>query len=114
MQWLPPLHLLALNLGQARAVLNKMKAAILFLLILASFSVPAETIYKSLDANGRVIYSDAPIHGARVVERFEGADETGPRGPAPTGDVARAERELERAERALQLGREPLPHERKG
>lgn len=91
-----------------------MKAILSSLLIFASFPVEAETIYKSMDAKGQVVYSDEPIHGARVVERFEGAAETGPRGPAPANEIARAERELEKAERALQLGRGPLPHERKG
>ena len=93
-----------------------MKALLLTLLVGATFCSEAGTIYKSVDAKGRLIYSDEPIRGARIVKRFEAPAERGARGPiAPEsrGEVARAERALAEAERALQEGRKPLPHERK-
>jgi hypothetical protein len=89
-----------------------MKACVLIVLVFASFALGAETIYKSVDANGGVIYSDAPIAGANVVGRFQTPSMGAPGPGAGSGDVALAERALASAERALNLGRDPLPHER--
>ena len=93
-----------------------MKALVLVLLAVASFGSYAETIYKSLDAKGRVIYSDEPIRGARIVERFVAPSERGARGPKARDhgtEATRAEQALAAAERALHQGRQPLPHETK-
>ncbi|MGH8771988.1 MAG: DUF4124 domain-containing protein [Burkholderiales bacterium] len=94
-----------------------MKALIFSLLVLASCWVRAEIIYKSVGPEGGVIYSDEPIPGAKIVESYE-VSAPGPRGPigaqGDANEVARAERVLAEAERALQLGRDPLPGERKG
>jgi hypothetical protein len=94
-----------------------MKALILLLLVFASPCARAETIYKSIDPKGGIIYSDEPIHGAKIVERYDAPNsEPGPLGPKTHNDasgVGRAQRALADAERALAEGRDPLPHERK-
>lgn len=89
-----------------------MKACVLIVLVFASFALGAETIYKSIDANGGVIYSDAPIAGANIITRFQIPSVGAPGPKAPSEEVALAERALASAERALNLGRDPLPHER--
>lgn len=94
-----------------------MRTSIFVLLLIAGFGVQAETLYKSIDSRGGVIYSDQPIPGAKIVKRFDwSASEPGPRGPAAdyASEVGRAEAALAEAERALAEGRTPLPGERKG
>ena len=87
-----------------------MRASAFIVLCCASFPLHAETIYKSVDANGGIVYSDVPIAGVKMVDRFE--MEGGARGPkAESEDVTLAERALASAERALNQGRNPLPHE---
>ena len=112
------------------------------LLAAAVFAVPAgaQTIYKYLQPDGRVVYSDKPVPGAKLEEEIE---------PPPPADPANAERQgkdneasrkelkraadqrassfdqawadlqlwtrrLEEARAALEAGREPLEGERTG
>jgi hypothetical protein len=84
-----------------------MKAAAMLFLLCPSFLAHAEAIYKSIDATGGVIYSDFPIPGAVVIERFDGAAGR----KANQLGMTPAEQHLADAERALNEGRHPLPHE---
>jgi hypothetical protein len=57
----------------------------------------AQSIYKYVRPDGRVIYSDKPVPGAKLVEEFE---------PPPPPDPANAERQRKEAEAGSQsLGR---------
>lgn len=109
--------------------------------VLFAAAAMAQTVYKYQRPDGTVIYSDAPIHGARLIGRFQlvplpqdsPAPERGVRERIPgqgTGE-ARAERrvqaldaaeaEIKAADQALvdaqarqRAGVEPLPGERIG
>jgi uncharacterized protein DUF4124 len=108
----------------------------LFLAAAAAFA-SADTVYKYQRPDGAVIYSDAPIHGAKLIGRFElvpspppasPAREETPRRAAPSEDPGRrralldeadarlkaADRALKDAEERQQRAVEPLPGERLG
>lgn len=114
-------------------------------LLLIAVAVPAsaQTVYKHVMPDGRIIYSDQPLKGAsesksvdlpppptdaeraaaqqrkadegRKRKELEGRlDERRNRLDAADNRVAAARKGLEAAERALEIGREPLPGERSG
>jgi hypothetical protein len=92
--------------------------------LMATGFAGAQAIKKFVTPDGRVIYSDVPIEGAREVGRLDAA-----RRRAEQADSARersqeaierqekirqAERRLADAKSALENGKEPLPGERIG
>lgn len=107
-------------------------------LLLAAVACPAaaETVFKYQRPDGKVIYSDSPVAGAKLIGRFElvpapaRADRNDP--PAPPSPVAAgverrlqaidaadarvkaAARGLQQAEERQQQAVEPLPGERRG
>ena len=108
----------------------------LFLAAAAAFAF-ADTVYKYQRPDGAVIYSDAPIHGAKLIGRFElvpsppaasPPQEETPRRAAPSEDPGRrralldeadarlkaADQALKDAEERQQRAVEPLPGERLG
>ncbi len=64
----------------------------LLLLALAIFPASAQTVYKSTRPDGSVVYSDAPVPGAKVIGRFQLV-------PLPPEDEARARQSREQEER---------------
>ena len=114
----------------------KRNLAALILAIFAS-SAGAQTVYKSIMPDGKIIYGEKPAAGAKKVETMETPPaKTGmtvitpeeqsraaegkarPVAPAvPPGRTPEAQDAyvaLKNAEAALQAGREPLPGERQG
>ncbi len=115
-------------------------AAAAAMLVLLAAPVGAQTIYKSVQHDGSVLYSDKPLPGAAKVERINPSEGTLSVIPNPdvrtqgTGRAAvdqriaerqaaldRADAEIkaattaiERAEQRLAEGEEPLPGERTG
>jgi len=107
-----------------------------------SLAVPAfaQTIYKSVQPDGRVIYSDRPVTGASKVQRIGSNEETlslipNPRARQESREEIAAERRIQERQIALdradaevkaatlavesvqaqlQAGEEPLPGERTG
>ncbi len=45
-----------------------MKRATLLLIALASLSANGQTVYKSVDANGNIVYSDQPVEDTLLIE----------------------------------------------
>jgi hypothetical protein len=117
------------------------KGIVAFALALAPMLAAADTVYKYQRPDGKVVYSDVPLRGAKLIGRFElvplppsAASAGNARGDAARGsaDVSgRAERrisaldaadaEIKAAEQALkdaeerqQAGVEPSPGERLG
>lgn len=110
-------------------------AAVLFALPAA-----AQSIYKYVRPDGRVVYSDKPVSGAKLEERLERAAPPDPKAAAAMKAEARkraraasesaeersqalkaiseeiraASRSLDTARQRLEQGREPLPGERTG
>ena len=107
--------------------------------LIATGFAGAQAIKKFVTPDGRVIYSDVPIEGAREVGRLDPAPEVEPevrreaeaagrrRGEQAESAVQRsqvtiarqekirqAERRLADAKAALENGKEPLPGERRG
>lgn len=56
------------ELANITASLLIMRIIKLFLMITFSLSVSAETVYKSRDAEGNIIFSDVPTEGAETIE----------------------------------------------
>jgi uncharacterized protein DUF4124 len=101
-------------------------------LILATLAplVAAETVYKYQRPDGKVIYSDSPVEGAKLIGHFElvPAPDSPPRPAADDGSTERraaaldaADARLKAADQALkdslerqQQAVEPLPGERLG
>jgi hypothetical protein len=103
---------------------------------LAPLACAADTVYKYQYPDGRIVYSDSPVRGARLIGRYlllpQPPDESkakAPPGIADPDQVARqrsqaldaSAEEIKAAERALtiaqerqQSGVEPLPGERAG
>ncbi|MDB5864901.1 MAG: hypothetical protein JWO70_2707 [Betaproteobacteria bacterium] len=102
----------------------------LFTLLLAGASVAAaQTLYKSTMPDGKVSYGEKPVPGAKKVETIEAP-------PAKTGvtlvrpeekrneralpaaaqqsELPQARQNLQKAQAALEAGKEPLPGERTG
>lgn len=106
------------------------------LLVLAQWPVPAaaQTLYKSIMPDGRVIYGDKPAPGAAKVEETKPDISKGGIGGSTQreaealkelekarlkreggeGSVRAAEQALRNAEAARAAGKEPLPGERTG
>lgn len=107
--------------------------------LMATSFAGAQAIKKYITPDGRVIYSDVPIEGAKEVRRIEPAPEIEPELREEAEDTARrqserageavqrsqdaiarqeeirqAERRLADAKSALENGKEPLPGERIG
>jgi hypothetical protein len=93
----------------------------------------AQTIYKSIMPDGRVIYGTQPAPGAKRVETMKQTETTGVKPIAPQdekalqqlgvereqreahqGEIQQAEKALRDAEAAQAAGKEPLPGERIG
>jgi len=89
----------------------------------------AQTIYRSVMPDGKIVFGDKPAPGAKesgpVVLRQPNVSTPGPTstsGASPrqqtmdraAGDVSTAQQTLERARAALEAGREPTPEERIG
>ena len=119
-----------------------MRTALLLAPLLAALALPAEaqTIYKFVRPDGRVVYSDRPVPGARLEEELERAPQPDPAAAAAARarEEARAKalreslaersrsldqaendlrdwtRRLDEAKARLEAGREPLPGERTG
>ena len=81
--------------------------------------VGAATLYKSIDPEGRVTFSDTPIEGAVKIQRIDSSDSAKPAEGAPAPvylaladsfdeSVARANEKLDMAEHALALARSAL------
>jgi hypothetical protein len=107
-------------------------AALLFAFCAASAG--AQTIYKSIMPDGKIVYGEKPVSGAKKVETIEAppaktgvtaatpqeqarAAELRQRQAARTEPAAQAEDAqlaLKNAEAAREAGREPLPDERQG
>ncbi len=61
-------------------------------LMLAVVPAAAQTVYKSARPDGSVVYSDAPVPGAKVIGRFQLV-------PVPPEDEARATQQREQEQR---------------
>jgi cytoskeletal protein RodZ len=105
---------------------------IVALLVAASTGAAAQTLYKSTMPDGRIVYSEKPVPGAKRVDTVEpppaqtGTTTITPQekarvqqpanGAAPQQSTALddARRQLKQAEAARESGQEPLPGERVG
>lgn len=119
-----------------------MRTTLLLVPLLAALALPAEaqTIYKFVRPDGRVVYSDRPVPGARLEEELERAPQPDAAAAAAArarqeqrakalneaatqraksldqaeGDLREWSRRLDEARARLEAGREPLPGERTG
>jgi hypothetical protein len=111
-----------------------MKPIVIIALLLAgSTGAAAQTVYKSTMPDGKIVYSEQPVAGAKRVDTVEPPPaKTGtttitpqekarvqqppPTGAAPqqSGALDDARKQLQQAEAARQTGQEPLPGERVG
>ena len=99
--------------------------------LLASFAAgaAAQTLYKSTMPDGKVVYSEKPVPGAKRVDTIEpppaktgtttvtpGEKARAAALPAPqqSGELMSAREALQKAEAARKAGEEPLPGERLG
>lgn len=102
--------------------------------LLASFAggAAAQTLYKSTMPDGKIVYSEKPVPGAKRVDAIEAPPaKTGTTTVTPEekarasglprvapqqagGELASARQALEKAEAARKAGEEPLPGERIG
>jgi Domain of unknown function (DUF4124) len=107
-------------------------AALLFSFCAASAG--AQTIYKSIMPDGKIVYGEKPVPGAKKVETIEappaktGVTAATPQEQAraaelrqrqatrtePAAQAEDAQLALKNAEAAREAGREPLPDERQG
>lgn len=113
--------------------MTAIKGILALLLAGASALAAADTIYK-YERDGRTVYSDSPVKGAKLVERIDlpapppavQAPRGEPRGASELAETRAAEldaadaqireaaRVLKEAEARQQQGTEPLPGERLG
>jgi hypothetical protein len=113
-----------------------MRLLLLFLLVTLAGVAAAQTVYRYVTPDGRTIFSDQPVPGAKLqgtvappapVSNAPAPIESRPATPAPTPDDTRQQRlrdasaevdaatqELAQARAALEAGKEPLPGERTG
>lgn len=109
--------------------------------VLAFAALPAlgaaQTVYKYERPDGTVVYSDVPVHGGRLVGRFQLVPLPAPENPEPrvrprgndpdeqarlrvealdaaVAEIKAAEQALKDAQERQQAGVEPLPGERIG
>jgi len=113
--------------------MTSIKGIVTLLLGASASLAAADTIYKYERADGKVIYSDSPVEGARLIGRFElvpspaSAEPPRPAPPAAQGAASRgealdaADARIKAADLALtqalerqQQAAEPLPGERLG
>ena len=106
---------------------------ILVILLAAAIPAAAETVYKYQRPDGKVVYSDSPVEGARLIGQFDLVPApVSPKAasrPDATGGLAEqreavldiadarikaADRALIAAEERQQQAMEPLPGERRG
>lgn len=102
----------------------------LFTLLLAGASVAAaQTLYKSTMPDGKVTYGEKPVPGAKKVETIEAPpaktgvtlvrpeekrnERTAP-GAAQQSELPQARQNLQKAQAALEAGKEPVEGERIG
>ena len=113
--------------------MTAIKGILALLLAGASALAAADTIYK-YERDGRTVYSDSPVKGAKLLERIDlpapppavQAPRVEPRGASELADTRAAElaaadaqikeaaRVLKEAEARQEQGAEPLPGERLG
>jgi len=112
--------------------MTPIKGIVALLLATGTALAAAETVYKYERPDGKVIYSDSPVEGARLIGKFDlvpAPVSAEPRRPAPTEDTPdlrgaaldAADARVKAADRALshtlerqQQAAEPLPGERRG
>jgi hypothetical protein len=107
---------------------------ILAILLAAAIPAAAETVYKYQRPDGKVVYSDSPVEGAKLIGQFDlvptpVSPEPAAPHPDATGGLAEqreavlgiaderikaADRALMAAEERQQQAMEPLPGERRG
>jgi hypothetical protein len=115
------------------------RTALVLAALFGAAGVFADTVYKSVRPDGRIVYGDEPVKGAVRVERLEfprapdnassSAGASAPAAGSPFDDAAgqrlraldRVDAEikaaaaaLEEAQKRLEQGQEPLPGERTG
>lgn len=112
--------------------------ASLLVLLLAASGAQAQTVYKSIMPDGKVIYGEKPVPGAKRVDTIEpppaksGMTVVTPQekaraeqqtqqlnqraatGAAAQRELGDARQKLQQAEAAREAGKEPLPGERLG
>jgi len=121
---------------------HKMKTTLLIATLAVALAAPAsaQSIYKFVRPDGRVVYSDRPVPGARLEEELERAPQPDPAAAAAArarqeerakavrestaarsksleqanSDLREWSRRLDEARARLEAGREPLPGERTG
>jgi hypothetical protein len=113
--------------------MTRLPALLLALLAASLPAAAAQTLYKSTMPDGKIVYGEKPAPGAKRVDTIEPPPaQTGvtavtpqekarlqnpPPGAAPqqsTAAVDDARRQLQKAQAALEAGKEPLPGERLG
>ena len=118
--------------------MTTIKGIVVFALALAPLLAAADTVYKYQRPDGKVLYSDVPLRGAKLIGRFElvplPPPQGGARGDAAPGsadvrehaerrisaldaanaEIKAADQALKDAEERQQAGVEPLPGERLG
>ena len=117
--------------------MTKIKGVVFLALALLSGLAAAQTVYKYRHRDGTIVYSDTPIHGAKLIGQFElvplppqetreipawpPAGSVDERARARVEALNAADAEIKAADRALkeaqerqQAGVEPLPGERLG
>ena len=106
-----------------------MRFVLIVLISSISATAQAQTIFRSVMPDGRVVFGDKPAPGAKeskpLATRPTNVSTPGPTsgsGPtarqqaldAATDEMLAAQQNLDRARAALESGREPLPEERVG
>jgi hypothetical protein len=104
-------------------LLRRSRYALIAILTLAAYAgASAGTLYKSVDKDGRITFSDAPIEGAVTIHRMEMSDSAKPAAGSLPGDgtmylalgdsfdeaVTKANEKMDLAEHALALARQAL------
>ena len=108
---------------------STMRVALILLFMVVCAGVHAQTIYRSVMPDGKIVFGDKPAPGAKeskpVALRPSNISTPGPTsggGPSPqqqvlegaASNVNAAQQNLDRARAALEAGREPTPEERIG
>jgi len=119
--------------------MTTIKGIVVLALALAPMLSAADTVYKYQRPDGKVVYSDVPLRGAKLIGRFELVPLPPPQGgvrrdrsrqsedlagdraeqraralDAADAEIKAAEQALKDAEERQQAGVEPLPGERLG
>ncbi len=91
--------------------MTTIKGIVAFALALAPMLAAADTVYKYQRPDGKVVYSDVPLRGAKLIGRFELVPVPPPQGGA-RGDRSQQSEDLA-GERAEQHARRSMPPTRK-